>query len=244
VSTHSASTADIKEAEINALSHPSLPSRKNFFISNHRLQSIFKATTINTTQIKNSPHSAKVLNLALTHHMPASEQQRPDSSVDNKRKPSRYSFITPLLMLTFTDQSITAHHNASQQELPLGTPPTRHRRESIRRKIPATNTWHPATHAASLEHHSSGNSFINHNHITTQLTHQGHSYTISLPPALTYKIKKRRGHHYRLRPSKLKRLNRANLILLNVSALKLEDAKHTDSRKSHSHSFWSPSHHK
>ena len=83
-----------------------------------------------------------------------------------------------------------------------------------------------------------------HNHITTQLTHQRHSYTISLPPAPTYKNEKHRGHHFRLRPSKLKRLNRASLILLNVSALKLEDAKHTDSQKSHSHSFWSPSNHK
>jgi hypothetical protein len=122
VLTHSVSTADIREAEINALTHPSLPSRKNFFIINYQLQSIFKARTISTTQIKNSPHSAKVLNLALTHHMPASEQQRPDSSVGNKRKPSRHSSIISLLMHTLTDQSIIAHHNASQQELPLGRP--------------------------------------------------------------------------------------------------------------------------
>ena len=124
VLTHSVSTADIREAEINALTHPSLPSRKNFFIINHQLQSIFKARTISTTQIKNSPHSAKVLNLALTHHMPASEQQRPDSSVGNKRKPSRsrHSSIISLLMHTLTDRSIIAHHNASQQELPLGRP--------------------------------------------------------------------------------------------------------------------------
>lgn len=59
VLTHSVSTADIREAEINALTHPSLPSRKNFFIINHQLQSIFKARTISTTQIKNSPHSGE-----------------------------------------------------------------------------------------------------------------------------------------------------------------------------------------
>jgi hypothetical protein len=112
VQVHSTSAA-----EIDAFSHPSLPSCRHFFIIDHQLQNIFNAATSITIQTSDSTHPATVIILALTHHTPSFEQKRPDSSIDNKRKASRHSYITSLLMLTHTDQSMTTRHRITQ-ELP------------------------------------------------------------------------------------------------------------------------------
>jgi hypothetical protein len=117
----------ISAAEIDAFSHPSLPSRRDFFIINHQLQNLSNAATSITIQTSDSTHPATVIILALTHHTPPREQQRPNSSIDNKRKTSRPSYITSLPMLTLTNQSITTRHSASQQELIfIGRPLARH----------------------------------------------------------------------------------------------------------------------